>query len=220
MMANQLQYAFIMVAIAFFIAMWCATSLVLGWLSGWFDLQQHYCDDGAEQPLLKLRWVSASMGSLAIYLKHCLFLAAKPTGLSVSMFRIFAPFQKPLLIPWNDIRVEQASSWGFAKIRLLFGDPVAGQLRINQWTWSRLVDVLPQNAETSRLKTPAQSSANGLSIAQNLFVQWLFLTAAISMAFYLLAQAKGGQHLPLPVMILVLGICCALGQVVRYVRLT
>jgi hypothetical protein len=33
---------------------------MLGFLSGWFNLQQWYADDGNEEPLLKLRWQCSS----------------------------------------------------------------------------------------------------------------------------------------------------------------
>lgn len=219
-MTNHLPAAIVVLATTFFIAMWCASSLFLGWLSGWFDLQQWYCDDGNEEPLLKLRWVSASMGNFGLYLKHCVILAAKPSGFSVRMFRLFAPFQKPLLIPWHDIRVEEASTLGLAKVRLLFGNPSVGQLRINQWTWSRLVDVLPQSVDTAHLKSPAPSSVNDGSIVQNLFIQWLLMIAATSIALIVIAHASFGQHFPLQFMIIWFSVCFGIAQVARYVRLT
>ncbi len=220
MMTHVFPSAIVVLSTAFFIAIWCASSLFLGWLTGWFDLQQWYGDDGNEDAYLKLRWVSASMGSFGVYLKHCIILGAKPSGLSIAMFRIFAPFEKPLLVPWHDIEVEQASSFGFAKVRLRFGNPSVGELRINQWTWARLVDVLPSSIDTKALKTPGPSTSNDGAIATNLFVQWILMTSAISAAFYGLSTINSGPHLPLLFVIFLFAVCGAIGQVVRYVRLT
>lgn len=220
-MTNHYQVAAILLFSTIFAAcMCCISSMLIGWFSGWNELQQHYSDDGNEETLLKLRWVSASMGSWAIYLKHCLFLGATSSGLSISMFRLFAPFQRPLLIPWNDVHVEQASTLGQAKVRLVFGNPALSQLRLNQFTWARLVDVLPSSVDTERLKAPGQSTVDDGLVAANLFLQWVLMTAGVTVLFYLKAQATGHAQLPLTLVLGIAAIACAIGQVARYVRLT
>lgn len=128
-------------AIAFpflFIAMWTLVTTLLGFLSGWFTLQTWYADDRNEQPLLKLGWQSGSMG-LGVNFSNCLTIAATRRGLSLRVWRIFGLFQRPLLIPWSEITVTPKRFLFVRTVRLEFGRPPSGSLRISERTWDRLV---------------------------------------------------------------------------------
>jgi hypothetical protein len=70
-MLNWFPYAFPF----FFVGMWLVVTVALGFMSGWFSLQQWYADDGNEEPLLKLRSQSGSMG-MGVALNGCLKLRA------------------------------------------------------------------------------------------------------------------------------------------------
>jgi hypothetical protein len=95
---------------------------MLGLMSGWFNLQQWYSDDGGEEPLLKLGGQSGSMG-FGVALNGCLILRAYPSGLGVAIWRAFAPFQKPLRIPWSEIDAEPSSSFLIPMVKLHLGKP-------------------------------------------------------------------------------------------------
>jgi len=121
-----------------FVGMWLLVTTILGFMSGWFTLQQRYSDDRNEEPLLKLGWQSGSMG-LGVSFGSCLTLASRREGLSVRVWRIFGPFQRPLLIPWRDISAEPKRILFYRMVRLSFGSPPLGSLKISQRAWDRLI---------------------------------------------------------------------------------
>ncbi len=121
-----------------FVGMWLLVTTMLGFMSGWFSLQQWYPDDRNEDPLLKLRWQSGSMG-LGVSFSSCLTLASRRDGLSVRVWRIFGPFQRPLLIPWNEITAEPKRFLLYRMVRLNFGRPPSGSLKISERTWNKLI---------------------------------------------------------------------------------
>jgi hypothetical protein len=122
-----------------FVGMWLLISAMLCFMSGWFNLQQWYADNEDEEPLLKLGWQSGSMG-LGVNYNSCLTLAARRSGLSVRVWRIFAPFQKPLLIPWVEIQASAKRIFFMRMVRLDFGKPSNGRLTVRARTWARLVE--------------------------------------------------------------------------------
>jgi len=123
-----------------FIGMWVIVTTMLGFMSGWFNLQQWYPADGDEEPLLKLRGQSGSMG-LGVSLSGCLVLRSYRSGLGLAIWRIFGPFQKPLLIPWRDIKAAEKRYFFFMNmVRLDFGNPSNGKLTIRAGVWQRLVN--------------------------------------------------------------------------------
>lgn len=123
----------------FFAGMWLAATAMTGVMSGWFNLQQWYADETGEEPLLKLGWQSGSMG-FGVNFNGCLTLAACRSGLSIRVWRIFGPFQKPLLIPWREIEATPKRLLFFRMVRLDFGKPSNGRLAIKARTWARLME--------------------------------------------------------------------------------
>lgn len=123
----------------FFVGMWFLVTMLIGLMSGWFGLQQWYADDGTEEPLLRLRGQSGFMG-IGVRLNGVLTLAACRSGLSVRVSRFFAPFQKPLLIPWSEIVATEKKSFFTTMTRLELGKPANGKLTINAKTWARLTE--------------------------------------------------------------------------------
>lgn len=123
----------------FFVAIWLLVTTLLGFMSCWFSLQQWFADDRNDEPLLKLGWQSGSMG-LGVSFGNCLTLAARRDGLSVKVWRVFGPFQRPLLIPWRDITAEQKQFLFYRTIKLSLGRPALGSLKISQRTWERLIE--------------------------------------------------------------------------------
>jgi hypothetical protein len=120
--------------------MWALVTTMLGFMSGWFNLQQWYPDDRGEEPLLKLSGQSGSMG-LGVSLSRCLVLRSYRSGLGVGIWRIFGPFQKPLLVPWSEIEATEKRYFFFMRMmRLDFGNPSNGRLVIRAKVWARLVE--------------------------------------------------------------------------------
>ena len=125
-----------------FIVTWLVATTLTGLVSGWFRLQQWYADDGTDEPLLSMPALPGYMGRWGVRLNGWLRLGASQKGLSLRMFRLLAPFQRPLLIPWSDITAGAPTpGWFSDRIKLEFGRPPIGQLTINANAWARLVEV-------------------------------------------------------------------------------
>jgi hypothetical protein len=201
----------------FFVGMWLAVTTVLGFMSGWFDLQQRYPDDGNEEPLLKLGGQSGSMGA-GVALSGILKLRAYPSGLGVGIRRIFGPFQKPLKIPWSEIEAEKSSSFFLPMTKLRLGRPANGTLKISARSWARLVDAVPQT-DGRQVRMPAVERVTRRSTAQAMLMQWLASTSLAAAFFYFASRSNGSQaELPLSVCIGFPAVVFGIGQLIRYAR--
>jgi hypothetical protein len=193
------------------------TSL-LSFMSGWFSLQQWYADDGDEEPLLSLGWQSGVMGA-GVNLNNVLTLAAKRSGLSIRMWRIFGPFLKPLLIPWSEISAEPSRRLFTQMVNLGLGNPPNGRLKISAATWSKLVAAVGSVANVS---LPAVATVSQRSMAGRMFVEWMVITAGAATFFwfapYLISPPGERIGLPIGVCILFPAIVFGIGQLIRYAR--
>lgn len=124
-----------------FVAIWLFVTKLLALMSGWDALEDRY-PDRPEFRLLVLRMQSGRLGSVVNY-SGCLTLMATRTGLRVSTWRIFAPFQSPFLVPWTDIHAESGRSLFLRTVQLRFGNPQIGQLTLSARTWERLLRASP-----------------------------------------------------------------------------
>ena len=131
-----------------FILMWTLVTTLLGFLSGWFNLQAWYADDRNEKPILKLGFQSGSMG-IGVNFSNCLTLTATRRGLSVRVWRMFGPFQRPLLFPWDEMKVTPKRYMFIRSVRLEIGRPPCGSLRLTEKVWNRLATAAGQPAGKS-----------------------------------------------------------------------
>jgi hypothetical protein len=124
-----------------FLMMWLVITSLVGLLSGWFRLQSWYSDDGTDEVLFSTPALPGYMGRLGVRLSGWLTLGASRKGLSLRVFRLLAPFQRPLLIPWSEVQASPPiGGWfGGERVTLQFGEPPVGQLAITAQTWARLV---------------------------------------------------------------------------------
>jgi len=118
-----------------FVLFWVAITAVLGVFSGWFKLQARFPSND-ETPLLRLRMQSGRMYS--VNLNSVLTLDACTSGLRVSLWKMFGPFQRPFQLPWSQIEAEPVTRFLEPKIRLHLGQPEVGRLTIDLRTWERL----------------------------------------------------------------------------------
>jgi hypothetical protein len=202
----------------FFVGMWLLISTLLGVMSGWFNLQQWYADDNSEEPLLKLGWQSGVMG-VGVNLNGILTLAAKRSGLSIRIWRIFGPFQKPLLVPWSEISAEPARSFFTQMVKLGLGNPPNGRLKINAATWSKLVAVA---GPIAKVPLPPATAVSRKSMALRMFLEWVVITAGAATFFWFAPYfiSPPGERVGLPIVICILfpAIVFGLGQLIRYAR--
>ena len=119
-----------------FICLWLVVSTILDLQAGWYRLMEQYPDQ-AEEPILRLRWQSGTMGR-GVNMRGILTLSVCASGLRVGMWRVFGPFCRSFLVPWESIRVVRKTGlFGWA-VRLEFGNPPIGRLSIAAGTADRL----------------------------------------------------------------------------------
>jgi hypothetical protein len=201
----------------FFVGMWLFVTTILGFMSGWFSLQQWFPDDGTEEPLLRLGGQSGSMGA-GVALSGILKLRAYPSGLGVGIWRIFGPFQKPLKIPWAEIEAEESSSFFLPMMKLQLGKPANGTLKISARSWARLVDAVPQT-NSRQAQMPTTACVSRRSVAQAMFIQWLAISGLAGTFFYFGSRSNGpGAALPLGMCFGFPAVVFGIGQVIRYAR--
>jgi hypothetical protein len=180
-----------------FCLMWLAITTFLSVLSGWFRLMLKF-PNRDEPPLLRIRMVGGSMG-LGVSLRGILTLSACPSGLRVGMLRLFGPFCRDFFVPWESIAATHETSLFSQGIKLHFGNPVIGTLRIPQ-------DVADQLAFTASGRWPRTGSGPEETlgdISQRLLIQWAVLTGS-AVLFVTLAPTLGLGGNPPPISLAIL----------------
>ncbi|WP_156029784.1 hypothetical protein [Sphingomonas sp. URHD0057] len=170
----------------FFVGMWLLATFMLGLMSGWFSLQQWYVDDGSEEPLLRLRSQSGSMG-MGVALNGCLKLRAYQSGLGIGIWRIFGIFQKPLKVPWNEIEAEPSSSFFLPMVKLQLGKPPNGTLKISARSWTKLVAAAKPLAT---VPLPDVPPVNRAATARAMLIQWLVISGLFGAFIYLSSRSQ------------------------------
>lgn len=170
----------------FFVGMWLLVTVMLGLMSGWFSLQQWYADDGSEEPLLKLRSQSGSMG-IGVALNGCLKLRAYRSGLGIGIWRIFGVFQKPLKVPWNEIEAEPSTSFFLPMVKLQLGKPSNGTLKISARSWAKLVAAATPVASGPLPDVPP---VNRAATARAMLIQWVIISGVTEAFIYLSSRSQ------------------------------
>lgn len=129
-----------------FIGMWLGITALLAAFSGIGGLANRYPDRPEQQPWLTMRFQSAQLGrfmTTGVNYGSCIRFDVCPAGLRVRIWRAYAPFSSPFLVPWNAIWVEKrpmlSLPFHFARrYRLSFGDPALGPMTISGRAASRI----------------------------------------------------------------------------------
>ena len=137
MQGEPVQWPWFLFPLAF-AGLWGAVTTILTFMAGWPTLAHRY-PNTAEVARLKLSWQSGTMG-FGVGMRGVLTLSACPSGLRVEIWRVFGPFAKPFLVPWNEIETSNRSVFFAAMKRLNFGRPQVGKLTIQARIWERLVE--------------------------------------------------------------------------------
>lgn len=132
-----------------FIALWLGVVTLLASLGGWNRLQERYADR-PDTPLLSLRMQSGQLGSGSpfnpfgnVSYNGCLRFDVCHTGLRVSVWKIFGPFQRPFLVPWSEISASEKSILFFTRISLRLGQMGSHSLIINRRAFAAITKVHP-----------------------------------------------------------------------------
>lgn len=197
----------------FFIGMWLAVTTLLGVFSNWFALQKTYPAPERE-PLLTLRLQSGSMGMVSM--RGCLRLSAYPEGMGVGILRLLGPFEREFVVPWKDVHAEESRIFLSPAVKLRFGHPQIGSLKISDRSWQRLAATRGKDAEAG---TVGVTTLQPRPIARALVLEWLIGTSLAALFFYLAPRLQGFPNaLPLVVCIAFPAVVLGIGQVIRYLR--
>ncbi|MFM5895241.1 MAG: hypothetical protein ACKOQM_12535 [Novosphingobium sp.] len=131
--------AFLAIFHFLFIGMWLSVTAFMAAFSGIGELARRYPDRPEQQPWRTLRFQSGQIGRFmvtGVNYGSCLRFDVCPAGLRIRIWRLFAPFSAPCLVPWDAISVEKRPIFSlpftFARrYRLSFGNPPLGPLSIS-----------------------------------------------------------------------------------------
>jgi hypothetical protein len=199
----------------FFVGMWLLITTILGFISGWFSLQRRYAS-GDENAVFTLRGRSGSMG-MGVALNGIITLGTCPSGLRISIWKIFAPFQRPILIPCKDIRATPSRSLFAPATQLSFGAPEIGRLKIDARSWERLRNAAAEL--NARDIPPAPPHVTKATTAKAMLLQWAVVTLGAGCFFYFVPRLQGVQTgLPIVVCFGFPAIVFGFGIAVRFLR--
>jgi hypothetical protein len=212
---NKLIEQYIAVTAPLFIALlWLTVTTLLGILSGWFRLMMKF-PNRSDDPLLRLRALSATMG-LGVSMRGILTVSACPSGLRVGMMRLFGPFCRDFLVPWESIAIVRKTRLFSPVAKLRFGDPPIGTLTISAHVADKLaratVGAWPEVGPF-----PAEKRGD---TARRLLVQWALATCFAALFFTLVPMivAPPDGRPPILVVILFPAIVCGVFAGVQYLR--
>jgi hypothetical protein len=134
-----LVYVFVGLFPFLMVGLFLAIGSILGFVSGWYPLARRYPDQ-PDEPNLKLRFQSGSMGRARVGMTNVLALSVCPSGLRVGVWRLFGPFCRNFFVPWHEISVERTTIIVLRAVKLTFGDPMVGQLLLTPAVADRLAD--------------------------------------------------------------------------------
>lgn len=107
---------------------WCAVSILIGWLSGWSRLARRYKTErkptGKSLPHFWLMLGPASYRGVTT-------VQPEPEGLYFTIMVLFCLGHPPLLIPWSDVTLRGDTGTGlFGWVTLELGKPKITTLRL------------------------------------------------------------------------------------------
>jgi hypothetical protein len=206
-MQDQLNDYFPFAFPVFFLGMWLAVTILLGFLSRWYVLARRYPDRN-EAALLQLNGQSGTVGIVGM--RNILRIAVCPSGLRLGIMKIFGPFSRDFFVPWEEIAVTRKDRFFWKSATLHFGNPIQGSLSIA----SHLADKLAQASPRRWPELGAVEKETNKAVASRLLKQWVALTAfaAAFFTFVPMLVFPNGVGFPIAVAILfpaiVYGIVC------------
>ena len=193
---------------------WFAVTMLLSFVSGWFGLMERF-PDRAENALTVLANQSGSLG--AVSMRGILKLSVCPSGLRIGIMRIFGPFCRDFLVPWNQITVTRGDRVFWKVAKLSFGQPSIGKLTV-------FADVADRMARAAGNHWPEPGpfpEETGGQAFSRIAKQWAF-TTTLAAAFFIivprLASPKGADGPPIVVAVLFPAIVFGIAAMVQYFR--
>ena len=197
-----------------FLVMWIIGTTLLGVLSGWFVLMRAY-PNRKEAPLQSLSWQSGSMNLVGM--RSILNLSPCPSGLRLGIMRLFGPFCRDFLVPWDEISVVRKDRFFWKVAQISFGRPAIGKLTLS----ADVADRLARAASSHWPETELAPEETEGGAASRIIKQWIF-SSALAAAFFAIApriiQPKFATPPPMLVCVLLPAIVFGLNAIVQYVR--
>jgi hypothetical protein len=194
--------------------LWFAVIMILSFLSGWFRLTERY-PNSDEIPVVTLANQSGSLGLLSM--RGILNLSVCASGLRIGIMRIFGPFCRDFLVPWDEITVTRHDRYFWKVAKLSFGQPSNGNLRVFAEVADRMARAAGNRWPEEGPFLPETRSQSVSRIAK----QWVAMTA-LAAAFFVvaprLATPNAADRPPIAVAILFPAIVFGIGAVVQYFR--
>ena len=194
--------------------LWFVVTLILSVLSGWFGLMERY-PNRDEVPIVTLANQSGSLGFVSM--RGILKLSVCPSGLRIGIMRIFGPFCRDFLVPWNEITVTRSDRIFWKVAKLSFGQPSNGNLKV-------FADVADRMARAAGSHWPEQGSFPEETRSQSvsrIAKQWVAMTG-LAAAFFIIAPRlmtpNAAARPPIVVAILFPAIVFGIGAIVQYFR--
>jgi hypothetical protein len=195
--------------IAFFVLLWLLVSVILGFFSGWYSLMNAFPDRPYEEALAIFKGESGMVGPVSMH--GILKLSPCISGLRVGIMRLFGPFERDFLVPWNTIVVSRKRMLGWRYAELYFG--IYGRLRISDLLADRLWQTIPQSWPEKGVPEAVTSNR----VFRYYFLQWLILTT-IASAFFIMAPRiadRGSGNYP-PLLVAILFPAIAIGLIFAF----
>ena len=174
-----------------FAAFWVFVTNRLAQKAGWYALELQY-PNRYETPVRRLRFQSGWLGSVSM--SSILRLEACPSGLRVGILKLFGPFCRDFLVPWNEIKVERNRRL-FWKVAVLDLGAGSGRLTLYDFTANQLARSVPEYWPE---KMPFQPDTV-LVAAMSAIKAWLIGMAFIGVFFvFVYSIQQGHQPQPFP----------------------
>jgi hypothetical protein len=194
--------------------LWFVVTMILSLLSGWYGLMERY-PDRDEKPVVTLANQSGSLGSVSM--RGILKLSVCPSGLRIGIMRIFGPFCREFLVPWNDITVTRSDRLFWKVAKLSFGQPSNDNLKV----FADVADRIARAAGNHWPEPgafPEETSSQSLS---RIAKQWVAATG-LAAAFFIIAPrlmtSNAAARPPIVVAILFPAIVFGIGAMIQYFR--
>ena len=134
-----------------FASLWFLITRLLIHLSGWAGLQQDFPDRPDDPTYEKWSMATGSMGRSPIggvSFRNCLVIEACQSGMRAKVWRVMAPFAKPIFVPWSQMKSEAGA---LGTTLLLLGTPEKGCLRVRS-KFGRKIEAASQGQFTMPAK--------------------------------------------------------------------
>jgi len=193
---------------------WFAVTMILSLVSGWFGLMERY-PDREEIPVVTFANQSGSLGLVSM--RGILKLSVCSSGLRIGIMRIFGPFCRDFLVPWNEITVTRTDRFFWKVAKLSFGQPSIGNLKV----FAELADRLARAAGSHWPEPGSFPRETGSQSFSRIATQWVAMSA-LAAAFFMIAPRlmtnNAAARPPIVVAILFPAIVFGIGALVQYFR--